>query len=211
MEILNLYAGIGGNRTMWGNEHNITAVEYDEKIASVYKNRFPNDMVIVDDAIEYLRWNFERFDFIWVSPPCQSHTKLNALQFKNNSRPKIPDLTSLYGIIVFLNRWKYEGKYVVENVDPYYKFLMQPTVKINRHNYWSNFRIMPKKFDKLTNMNIPRKSQGIKKETSIEVLADVNKINMRLLVNFTKRGKRTLLRNCVDYRVAKYILDCVEV
>lgn len=33
MKILNLYAGIGGNRKLWGNKHEITAVEYDTKIA----------------------------------------------------------------------------------------------------------------------------------------------------------------------------------
>ena len=33
MKILNLYAGIGGNRKLWGDEHEITVVEYDEKIA----------------------------------------------------------------------------------------------------------------------------------------------------------------------------------
>ena len=32
MKILNLYAGIGGNRKLWGEEHEVTAIEYDEKI-----------------------------------------------------------------------------------------------------------------------------------------------------------------------------------
>ena len=27
MKILNLYAGIGGNRKLWGDEHEVTAVE----------------------------------------------------------------------------------------------------------------------------------------------------------------------------------------
>ena len=27
MRILNLYAGIGGNRKLWGEEHEVTAVE----------------------------------------------------------------------------------------------------------------------------------------------------------------------------------------
>ena len=30
MKILNLYAGIGGNRKDWGEEHEVVAVEYDE-------------------------------------------------------------------------------------------------------------------------------------------------------------------------------------
>ncbi len=31
MDILNLYAGIGGNRKLWGDDHNVTAVELDLK------------------------------------------------------------------------------------------------------------------------------------------------------------------------------------
>lgn len=36
MNILNLYAGIGGNRKLWGNNHNITAVEINPDIAEIY-------------------------------------------------------------------------------------------------------------------------------------------------------------------------------
>jgi DNA (cytosine-5)-methyltransferase 1 len=42
VEILNLYCGIGGNRHLWGDEHNITAVELNEKVAAEYKRRYPN-------------------------------------------------------------------------------------------------------------------------------------------------------------------------
>ena len=42
MEILNLYAGIGGNRKLWGDDHEITAVEYKQEIADIYKDFFPN-------------------------------------------------------------------------------------------------------------------------------------------------------------------------
>ena len=54
MKILNLYAGIGGNRKLWGNEHEITAVELDKDIAAIYKDFFPTDKVIVADAHPYL-------------------------------------------------------------------------------------------------------------------------------------------------------------
>lgn len=54
MKILNLYAGIGGNRKLWGDEHKITAVEYRQDIADVYNQLFPNDTVIVADAHRYL-------------------------------------------------------------------------------------------------------------------------------------------------------------
>jgi len=35
MKILNLFAGIGGNRTLWGTQHQITAIENNEKIAEI--------------------------------------------------------------------------------------------------------------------------------------------------------------------------------
>lgn len=41
MKILNLYVGIGGNRKLWGDEHEITAVEWEPKIAKIYKDFFP--------------------------------------------------------------------------------------------------------------------------------------------------------------------------
>ena len=54
MKILNLYAGIGGNRTLWGDEHEITAVEINAEIAGIYKAKFPKDNVVVTDAHYYL-------------------------------------------------------------------------------------------------------------------------------------------------------------
>ena len=76
MKILNLYVGIGGNRKLWGNEHQITAVEIDPKIAAIYQEFFPNDEVIVADAHEYLLKHYKEFDFIWSSPPCPSHSHI---------------------------------------------------------------------------------------------------------------------------------------
>lgn len=51
MRILNLYAGIGGNRALWGDEHEITSVEYKPEIAAVYQELYPDDTVVVADAI----------------------------------------------------------------------------------------------------------------------------------------------------------------
>jgi DNA (cytosine-5)-methyltransferase 1 len=46
MKILNLYAGIGGNRKLWGNTHSITAVEFDEEIAKLIKIGFQMIMLL---------------------------------------------------------------------------------------------------------------------------------------------------------------------
>ena len=90
MEILNLYAGIGGNRKLWGNEHEITAVEYDENIAAIYKDFFPNDKVLVEDAHDYLLTHYEEYDFIWSSPPCPTHSQIRYnIGFKANRKYKI--------------------------------------------------------------------------------------------------------------------------
>ena len=37
MKILNLYAGIGGNRELWSSEHSIVAVENNKEIANLYQ------------------------------------------------------------------------------------------------------------------------------------------------------------------------------
>jgi DNA (cytosine-5)-methyltransferase 1 len=51
-KILNLYACLGGNRAKWNEvseDIKVTAVELDSELARMYKERFPNDTVIVGD------------------------------------------------------------------------------------------------------------------------------------------------------------------
>jgi DNA (cytosine-5)-methyltransferase 1 len=54
MKILNLYCCIGGNRKLWGDNHEITGVENDPAIAKIYQDFFPKDRVIIADAHKYL-------------------------------------------------------------------------------------------------------------------------------------------------------------
>ena len=138
MKILNLYAGIGGNRKLWENTHQITAVELDEKIAVIYKQSFPNDNVIVSDAHEYLLDNYKKYDFIWSSPPCQTHSTTNYFTQTIRKRPFYPSM-KLYEEIIFLQNF-YKGKFCVENVISYYEPLIKPT-KIGRHYLWTNFNV----------------------------------------------------------------------
>ena len=133
MKILNLYAGLGGNRKHW--EGWVTAIERQPDIAAAYADQYPDDEVVVGDAHEYLAANFSNFDFIWSSPPCQSHSKMDRANSRN--KPRFADL-ALYEEILFLQSYC-TGKWVVENVVPYYNPLIPPTAKVGRHLFWSNF------------------------------------------------------------------------
>ena len=133
IKVLNLCAGLGGNRQKWeGCE--VTAVEYDPKIAAVYKKLHPNDTVIIGDAFQYLLDHHDEFDFVWSSPPCQGNSRM--IRSGKNRKPRYPDLR-LYEQVIFLE-FNFKGKYVIENVKPYYKPLM-PARAMGRHLFWSNF------------------------------------------------------------------------
>ncbi len=196
MKILNLYSGIGGNRKLWNNDHHITAVEFDENIARVYADHFPEDEVVVADAHEYLLNHFKEFDFIWSSPPCQSHSSFRqniGVRYRG-VKPVYPDM-SLYQQVIFL-QYNFEGKWVVENVNPYYEPLIQPSVKLDRHLFWSNFDIDKKEFDrpKMRSAQIPQLQEAYGYDLS----------------NYKLPNKRQVLRNCVLPEVGNHILKQVE-
>ena len=150
-KVLNLYAGIGGNRKLWENV-DVTAIEINPEVANIYQDLFPNDKVVITDAHQYLLEHFNEFDFIWSSPPCPSHSKFRkniACNVNENplgrfAKPTYPDM-KLYEEIILLQHY-FKGKFAVENVTAYYNPLIKPK-KIQRHWVWSNFPINPKKFE----------------------------------------------------------------
>lgn len=137
MKVFNGCAGIGGNAYKWQNCE-VVAVENEPKIAEVYKKINPSHTVIIGDAYEYFKNHYDEFDFAWWSPPCQKHSKM-----MKATRHKVADYPDfkLYEVIVFCEHF-FKGKWVVENVVPYYKPLIEPTIKIGRHLFWSNFNIV---------------------------------------------------------------------
>ena len=141
MKILNLYAGIGGNRKLWGDEHEITAVEIDPKIAKIYQDFFPMDKVIVADAHQYLLEHYMEYDFIWSSIPCPSHSRVRKVTEQQN-KPIYPDM-KLYEEILFLEGY-FKGIWVVENVISWYVPLKKPYV-FKSHYYQASFVIDGKK------------------------------------------------------------------
>lgn len=196
MKILNLYAGIGGNRKLWGG-HEVTSVEYDPKIAAIYQEFFPQDKVIVADAHQYLLEHYAEFDFIWSSPPCPSHSHIRKeLMMKRRkgewfvqNKPIYPDM-KLYEEILFLQGY-FKGKFVVENVVSWYEPLIKPQ-KINKHYFWTNFHIQ----------DIP-----IKKREHMMTIKTLEQRKGFNLDKYTKIDKRAILRNCVEPETGFHILN----
>lgn len=190
-KILNLYAGIGGNRKLWENV-DVTAVEINKDIANIYKEFFPNDKVIVADAHKYLLEHFKEFDFIWSSPPCPSHSKWRKIVWENKLSPIYPDM-HLYQEIILLKHWA-KCKWVIENVISYYEPLIKPQ-EVNRHYLWSNFHIS-------NNPNIPR-TLDIKSHNRVN-------LNMPNIDKYKGIGNRKdqILHNCVEPELGLHIFNC---
>ena len=198
MKILNLYACLGGNRYKWNEvtDIEVTAVEWDEELARLYQERFPNDKVIVADAHQYLLDHYKEFDFIWSSPPCPTHSRARYWGFgRNGKQPVYPEM-SLYQEIIFLKH-HYNGKWVVENVDPYYELLI-PAVKRDRHLYWTNF-ILP---NILSNRPKAKISTG---KNEVKELCKFHDYDFYKYKGEQRTNK--IARNLVDYEAGKTILE----
>lgn len=198
MKILNLYAGIGGNRKNWdGEKHDITAVEKNSEIARVYQDKFPRDEVVIGDAHEYLRKNFQEFDFIWSSPPCPTHSSIRKAGAKNGQyEVKYPDM-KLWQEILLLEKY-FEGDWVVENVKPFYDKeveweLVEPKETAN-HYYWSNFEIPE------VDPGEARINNGNVKHWQEHYGFDLSDYS------FESVEKRKVLRNCIHPKVGEAIL-----
>jgi DNA (cytosine-5)-methyltransferase 1 len=200
-KVLNLYACLGGNRYKWNDvaeqanvDLQVTAVELDEELARLYQERFPNDNVIVADAHQYLLDHYKEFDFIWSSPPCPTHSRFN-ISMKTKRKMLYPDM-KLYEEIIFLDNY-FDGKYVVENVIPFYTPLIAAKER-NRHLYWTNFN--------LPNVVSDRKNPDFSRVK--DVVGVMSKFHN---YDFTKyQGQQSSLkisRNLVDYEAGRTIFE----
>ena len=195
--VLNLYACLGGNRLLW-EDCEVTAVELDPEAARLYQERFPNDKVIIADAHKFLLEHYKEFDFIWSSPPCPSHSRArywNSSNYDTTTEAIYPDL-KLYEEILFLQHYYKTGKWVVENVIPYYEPLI-PAQKRGRHLYWANFNLPGDLGDRRFAISSAKQE--------LKGLCEFHKYD------FTKyKGEQPVLkmaRNLVDFEAGKTIFN----
>ena len=197
-KVLNLYAGIGGNRKLW-TDVDVTAVEINPKIADHYGSLFENDTVVVGDAHEYLKEHHnDGWDFIWTSPPCQTHSKMSRMTWQSdkaqnkNREPQYPDMR-LYQEILFLQNFV-DCDYVVENVNGYYDPLI-PCQEVARHYIWSNFHV--------PDFETPRMGMfdtGTRARLEKEYGYDLDGVDLG-------HRKDQVIRNCVHPKLGKHIFE----
>lgn len=198
IKVLNLYGGLGGNRKLWGEQVTVTTVEWNKKIAGVYAKLWPNDELVIADAHAFLLQHYKEYDFIWSSPPCQSHTRM--IRSGRNRKPRYPDM-ALYEEIIFLKS-NFAGQWVVENVIPYYDILM-PAKQLGRHMFWANFPI--------STIKVPEFENFISKQNKKEKLKLMEWLGIHFEENIYYEGNHCptqVLRNCVHPIVGKHVFEC---
>ena len=198
-KILNGYAGLGGNSKEWSDKYEITAVELDPKIAKVYQENNPTHKVVAGCIIEYLLNHYQEYDIVWLSPPCQANSRM--IRSGKNRNPRLPSLT-LYELKIFLD-YNFEGRYIIENVKPYYKPVIEPTATIGRHLFSANFDI---------NENIevkqPKNFINIGTVAGSEQLKEWLGINYKGNLYYEKNHDPCqVLRNCVHPKLGLHILN----
>lgn len=198
-KVLNLFAGLGGNiLKLDRDKYSIVSVEIDAKIAEVNKSNNPNDKVIIDNAMTFLKKDRNEFDIIWASPPCQKHTKM-----MKATRHDVADFFDpmLWQVIVFLKHF-YKGKWIVENVIPYYDCLIKPTCKMGRHLFWSNFDIRP--------IEVPNIKGFITNSTKADTDRMKDWLGISYEGNLYYKGNHCpgqVLRNCVHPDLGLHIIN----
>jgi len=201
MNVLNLYSGVGGNRKLWDG-CKVTAVESNEKIAAVYSRLYPDDIVVIGDAHEYLRENFAEFDYIWSSPPCQTHSRM--VKATRHKSRRFPDMR-LYEEILFLKHF-FQGEWVVENVAPFYEPLVEPSERVGRHLFWSSYSF---------------KADDVKRPSNFINLANVagknalmDWLDIHYEENIYYKGNHCpaqVLRNCVHPKLGTQIFNAAPI
>lgn len=175
-----------------GGGVNVTAVEFNKEIANVYKQYFPQDKVIVDDAHEYLLQHYKEFDFIWSSPPCQTHSRARFWGSKGGQCDvKYPDM-KLWQEIIFLKNFSV-CPFVIENVKPYYPVFLQPDFEVHRHIFWSNFKV-----------HIRNNEEKYTNRDKVEVQGHYGFSDVKI------SNRTQILRNLVNPEIGLAILDQVQ-
>ncbi|KKL18597.1 hypothetical protein LCGC14_2473890, partial [marine sediment metagenome] len=121
-----------------------------------------------------------------------------------------PDM-GLYQEVILLTHQCKEIKWVVENVFPYYGYLIEPSRILGRHAYWSNFFIPHRSFT--ANNKIAGNTKIHKNLSSYRITGEkayLKQVTGFDLDKYTGFDKRKTLRNCVEPKAGLHILSCMD-
>lgn len=192
-----MYAGIGGNRKLWSREHDVVAIENVPDIAKVYRKLYPEDTTLEVDAHQYLLDNFSKFDFIWSSPPCPTHSRAST-SLAGWGIIRYPDM-AIYQEIILLKHF-FKGDWIVENVISYYDPLIKPTATVDRHYVWSNLPI-----ENVERYGYSGISYNVNRATKEDLAS-----NLGIELPIGTKDQRKLLRNAVNPLMGQYIISLVK-
>lgn len=194
LKILDLFCGIGGVARGFHDylqEHQIkylyVAIDIDKDVLKAHRALNPLSNVILRDAYSFTIDELETYDFVWASPPCETHSIAGIWTRKRKVSPDF----RLYELINKLNDANIP--FVVENVKPYYNPPIKPTSKANRHRLWSNLSISPIKID------LPPFE---KIKNTVKSLCEYHDLPIEIAKIIPSRKRRDALRDMVHHEIA---------
>ena len=210
IKLLNLFSGIGGNTyTLNRDRFEVTHIEHNVEVAEECELQNPQDIVIMDDAWEYVH-DYDKYDYLWASPPCQTHTGLNNA-LHGQGRRRLPDFR-LYALITYLKHFV-KTPWVVENVKPYYQDLamIRPTAVLSRHWYWSNYNLIGERYKQnpfnVTNARPKKDGKRMTSKEHRDKLQEYLGITLTKLRYIDGKNPSQILSNCVHPDEGKYLIE----
>lgn len=207
LKILDLFCGVGGVARGFqkflneqGIEYEYHAVDIDRSILLAHKVVNKNSVTILRDAYSFEDDELSQYDFIWASPPCETHSIAGIWRRKFGVEPDM----RLYELIIKLHRLGIP--FVVENVKPYYNPPIKPTSKANRHVLWSNLSIKPVEVDLPYFTHIKDK---IKDLIWYHQLEKHEKAIRRILGKKTRDALRDMVHWKIAYEIARQVIPQV--
>jgi len=198
VRVLDLYAGLGGTDKgirKVAAEKNIKldyyAIEIDPAVCQAHKKNHLESNVICADVKDWLD-KVTDFDFVWASPPCQTHS-INNYSNKAIGYKTKPVDWSLWHVIDILQRAE-TIPFVVENVKIWYNEPFKHNFKLDRHYFWTNLQLVPFDYHKK-----PAKEWC---HISVKDWQEYHQLEPA-----TTGDKRQQLRNCVHWSIAAGIFE----